>query len=566
MEKSLAGYIRVSTEMQAERDSLINQDEIVSSFARAKGKDLKLYRDAGISAKDKERPAFKEMLEDIRQGLVEAVVVTKLDRITRSLKDLIFLKEFFEEHGVSFISVNQHLDTSTPMGRFSFYILGLVAELEREITAERVAEDMKGRAKRKKWNGGVIPFGFTSQIRHYRQWLAGKARKKIRDPEEKRSLKEVIHALEQDPAIRQEALAHASRIFPEPKILMIDSEEAGVIKSIFDLYIKQKSFRSVVHSLNSRGIRTREGQPWSSTSIRRILQNPVYYGALTYNKRKGFGKTSRPRPIEEHIVVEDVFEPIISKERFLEVQGLIFGQRTIPPSSKGSSYLLTGLLECQFCGTKMYGYTNNDSRKEGRVYRYYRCNGHSSKGSAVCPGNTIDCRQVEEIILGELKNLSTNPELLQEKTEGFKLRFDDEIQPLLTQQKEAQQALAKIGRRGNRLLTLYEEELIDKQEFIKERGVLDSEKKFIEGELEEINQKIFSSDVANFDLQGTLSSIRNLGDVFEELDLQERKELIRTVINKIEVGKHHLDCQVLSLPKSFVNCEHMVRDSWPPPA
>ena len=113
--------------------------------------DYKLYKDIGISGKDKDRPAFQKMTDDVETGRVNSVVVTKLDRITRSLKDLIYLKELFDEYDVSFVSITQNLDTSTPMGRFSFFVLGLVAQLEREVTAERVAEDMKTRAKRKKW-------------------------------------------------------------------------------------------------------------------------------------------------------------------------------------------------------------------------------------------------------------------------------------------------------------------------------------------------------------------------------------------------------------------------------
>lgn len=560
MAKIFAGYIRVSTEMQAERDSLINQEELIANYCRSRGKEFRIYKDAGISAKDKDRPAFQEMLADIKQGLVEGVVVTRLDRITRSLKDLIFLKDFFEEHGVSFISITQNLDTSNPMGRFSFYVLGLVAQLEREMTAERVAEDMKGRAKRKKWNGGVVPFGFTAQIRLSREWLKRKAEEQINAPNGK-SITEVIQALEQNPAIKQEALSFASKIIPEPKILFIDLQEADTVKAMYQLYSKNKSFRSVVHSLNSLGIKTRDGRAWASTSVRRILQNPIYYGALTYNKRRGVGKTSRPRPKEEHIIVEGVFPPIISREQFLEVPKIIADQTKIPSSSKGSRYFLTGLLECQFCGTRMYGYTH-DPRKEGKVYQYYRCNGHISKGSAFCPGNSVDARLVEELIIDELKSLSTNPERLKENAESFNTRFDQEVKPLLDQQKAMQQSLAKVEKRAQRLLGLYEEELIGKEEFVKEKLALDSDRKFLERELEEVSQKIFANDVGNFDLQSIFSSIQNLADVFEELDHQEKKELLRTVINKIEVGKHNLDCHFFALPKSFVDYSRTVRDSW----
>ena len=560
MEKILAGYIRVSTEMQVERDSLINQEEVIKGFARSKNKEVRIYKDAGISAKNKDRPAFQEMLGDIRKGLVESIVVTKLDRITRSLKDLIFLKEFFEEHGVSFVSITQNLDTSTPMGRFSFYILGLVAELEREMTAERVAEDMRNRAKRKKWNGGVVPYGFTSQVRHYRDWFKEKAKERIKHSE-RWPLKEIIQSLEQNPKMKQEALAFASQLMPEPKVLAIDPAEAAKVGNIYELYLKYKSFRGVVHALNSLGIKTREGQSWASTSIRRILQNPVYYGALAYNKRKGSGKTSKPRPKEEHIIVEDVFPPIIPKDQFLEVQKIITEQSKIPSYSKHSQYLMTGLLECQLCGTRMYGYTYKDDRKEDRVYQYYRCNGHISKGSAFCPGNTVDAKLVEGIVLEELRSLSTNPEKLKERAGEFQIKFDQEIKPLLDQQKILQQSLAKLGKKGQRLLGLYEDELIEKEEFKKEKDSLESEKRFLEREFEETNHKLFSNDLANFDLQATLSSIHNLGEVFDELDFQERKELLRTVINKIGVGKHHLDCQIFALPKSFVAYDRMVRGS-----
>jgi site-specific DNA recombinase len=563
MEKILAGYIRVSTEMQAERDSLINQEEIIKGFAESKNKEYRIYKDAGISAKDKDRPAFQEMLKDIKQGLIEAVVVTKLDRITRSLKDLIFLKEFFEEHGISFISITQALDTSTPMGRFSFYILGLVAELEREMTAERVAEDMKGRAKRKKWNGGVVPFGFTSQIRHYRDWLKNKANEKIRESKGQ-SLKEIIRSLEESPKIKQEAMAFARQMMPEPKILSIDLKEAETVKTIYELYLKFRSFRNVVHSLNSLGIKTREGQPWASTSIHRILQNPIYYGALVYNKRRSSGKTSKPRPKEEHIIVEEVFDPIIPKEQFLEVQKIIGDQRKIPSYSKHSQYLLTGLLECQLCGTKMYGYTQKDTRKEARIYQYYRCNGHISKGSAFCTGNTVDAKRIEEIIIKELKSFSTDPKKLNEKAEDLKIRFDQEVKPLLDQQRAIQIALGKVEKRSQRLLGLYEDELIEKEEFAKGKSSLDLERRFLGKELEELNQKIFSNNLANFDLETTLSTIHNVGEGFEELDLRERKDLLRTVINKIEVGEHQLDCRIFAQPKSFVAYNHMVRDSWPP--
>ncbi len=90
---------------------------------------------------------------------MRTLLVTKLDRISRSLVDLLDLMRLFEQHGVKFVSLRDNIDTSGPVGRFMLHILGAIAELERGITAERVAEDMKLRAKRGKWNGGLAPYG-----------------------------------------------------------------------------------------------------------------------------------------------------------------------------------------------------------------------------------------------------------------------------------------------------------------------------------------------------------------------------------------------------------------------
>src|SRR5688572_7846283 len=136
-----AGYPRVSTDVQVERDALQNQVQALEGYAVAHSLNLRLYTEEGVSAKDTDRPKLQALLADIRAGRVRSVVVTKLDRISRSLADLLDLMKLFEEHGVKFVSLRDSIDTSGPVGRFMLHILGAIAELERGITAERVAED-----------------------------------------------------------------------------------------------------------------------------------------------------------------------------------------------------------------------------------------------------------------------------------------------------------------------------------------------------------------------------------------------------------------------------------------
>lgn len=562
MDKLVGGYIRVSTEMQAEKDSIINQEDSIVSYARSKGRDFKIYKDIGISAKDKDRPAFKEMIEDVKAGKVDTVIVSRLDRITRSLKDLIYLKELFDEYNVSFVSITQNLDTSTPMGRFSFYVLGLVAQLEREITAERVAEDMKARARRKKWNGGIVPHGFTAQVRLYRDYLKKEAKKILAKThgmgkEDKRSLKEIVKKLESDSKTREKAKRYARNLVPEEKMLFVDPDEAKVVRKIFNLFLKHQSFRGTVHALNSLGLKTREGKPWPTTTIRRILQNQMYYGALTYNKRKTLGKTSKPRPKEEHIIVEGVFEPIIAKKKFQEVQQIIASNRGTPPVRTDSTYLLSGLLRCGNCGSKMYGITYTDKRPGRSTYQYYRCNAHIQKGSAICPGNTINMKFIDDLIVRELKEFKINPEKLKDKVKHFQAQMEKEWKPLLDQHRKFVQNLKKMEIKSNRLLELYEDGLIDKKEFIKRKATLDGQKELLKKDLEEVNSRLFSNQPAGIDIEGTLAGINNLADVYEQLDLTERKELLRTLISDIKMKEHEIDYTLFALPNSLVSYSRM---------
>src|SRR6266496_4064852 len=130
-----------------ERDGLQNQLQALEAYGAAHDLNLRLYLEEGVSAKDIDRPKLQELLADVRGGRVRSVGVTKLDRISRSLADLLDLMKLFEQHGVKFVSLRDNIDTSGPVGRFMLlHVLGAIAELERGITAERVGEDMKLRA------------------------------------------------------------------------------------------------------------------------------------------------------------------------------------------------------------------------------------------------------------------------------------------------------------------------------------------------------------------------------------------------------------------------------------
>lgn len=142
--------------------SIDMQIERSKAFCISQGRDYIVYNyDKGYSGKDTDRPGFRQMMKDMTTGKINFVVVYKLDRISRNLKDFFGLMEEFKTREVGFRSLTENFDTTTPMGRAMLAIIAVFAQLERETTAERVRDNMLDRFRLGIWNGGPIPFGFT---------------------------------------------------------------------------------------------------------------------------------------------------------------------------------------------------------------------------------------------------------------------------------------------------------------------------------------------------------------------------------------------------------------------
>lgn len=157
-------YVRVSTDAQREEGySVEAQKEMAEAYVKSKGiKNFKFYVDGGFSGSNIERPALKQLIEDVKLGKINMVVVYKLDRLSRSQKDTLYLiEDVFNPHNVDFVSMNESMDTSTPLGRLMLGILSAFAQLERENIKERTRMGMKERVKSGLWpGGGRIPFGY----------------------------------------------------------------------------------------------------------------------------------------------------------------------------------------------------------------------------------------------------------------------------------------------------------------------------------------------------------------------------------------------------------------------
>ncbi len=163
-ERAAALYVRVSTDAQREEGySIEAQQEMLTAYCVSRGiSRYRLYIDGGFSGSNIDRPEMTRLIEDIRQDRVSHVIVYKLDRLSRSQKDTLYLiEDVLIPHGVSFVSLNENMDTATPIGRAMLGIMSAFAQLERETIRERTRMGMRERVKSGLWpGGGKIPFGY----------------------------------------------------------------------------------------------------------------------------------------------------------------------------------------------------------------------------------------------------------------------------------------------------------------------------------------------------------------------------------------------------------------------
>ncbi len=509
-------YIRVSTDMQVDRDSLPTQEKLLKRYCETHDlKPVQIYREAGESAKDMDRPELERLKADVVAKKLECVLVVRLDRITRSNRDLWQLVEFFDRHDVTFVSTTENFDTRGPMGRFMLNMLASLAQMERETLARRVSEAMYSRAEDGKWNGGVIPYGYTTQSR-------------IR--EEAKSEKDKQRATE---------------ICPEDKILYVDESEATIIRSTYAHYLKTRSLRSTVRWLNAQGYRTRRGKLWASSTVHRILSSPFYVKKVTYGKRTTDINSGKLRKGDNVRVSAGKHPPIVDQATFDSVQ-TTFGETALKPTRAPRTYLLTGIIRCGVCGGPMYGYTMRKA-KGGQEYFYYRCHNHTTIGEAACKGNSIPGHPLEAEIVKTLKDLSKDEPFLKDK-EKLIARFREQTTSKATDSAKSLDRLkseeADIRRRIDTLLDKLETQVIDDTTFKSRHEQLQDRLTDNRAAQRELGIETESSTAMRDSLEASYDEIASFSKNWQHLDDAGRANLLRTVVKRISATRENIDMQV----------------------
>jgi len=315
-----------------------------------------LYDDGGYTGANMDRPALVKLLEDIQNKKIDCVVVYKVDRLSRSLLDFARMLECFDKNKITFVSVTQHFNTNNSMGRLTLNILLSFAQFEREIISERTKDKVSAARKRGQWTGGYPILGYD--------------------------------------------------LDRGAKRLIINPQEAELVKEIFETYAKEYSLLRTSDILNNRSYRTKShisingrvfgGRPYDKNEVGKILSSYLYIGKINFKDE----------------IYQGQHPAIISEDLFYRVQKIKLeniGKRD-KKRTKQNVGLLKHILWCKHCNRMMIPtYTCKKKKK----YRYYLCNVANRSGYDKCPTKSVNANEIEIAAIECLKQIIVKDNITQ---------------------------------------------------------------------------------------------------------------------------------------------------------
>lgn len=511
-------------------ESIENQIElcrryIAMHFGVEAAENSLVYEDEGFSGGNLERPQFKRMMKDSRMIDFAAVVVYRLDRISRNIGDFASLIEELGERHIGFISIREQFDTGSPMGRAMMYIASVFSQLERETIAERIRDNMHELSKTGRWLGGITPTGYASECES-RVTVDGKERK-------------------------------AYKLTPIP-------EEIQLVKTIFSVFTESGSLSKTERYLLEHRFVTRRGNQFTRFAVKGILTNPVYmkadetayryltenhadifaeasefdgeHGIMAYNRTfQRPGKTNQLRPMEEWIIAVGKHPGVISGADWVRVQGMLDENKSKRCGRpRTSAALLSGLLQCGECGANMRPKLTSRRTAEGELIYTYMCSARErSRGLACsmknCSGNTLDAK-----LIGELRRLSADKETLaallvqtKKSISGSREEYDAELDLLRTRHAETR---ARIKRLTESLSVASD---ISAKYVMDEIDELHRESEQQKNRIAEAEELTRQCRMLHQEFDFHLEMLESLAHAVDAATLEEKRRLLRTIIKRV---------------------------------
>ncbi|MBM6629302.1 recombinase family protein [Mammaliicoccus vitulinus] len=506
MNKKIALYSRVSTSEQSERGYSIHEQEqvlIKEVLKNFPGYEYLTYTDSGISGKNiEDRPAMKRLLDDVKANKIEMVLSWKLNRISRSMRDVFNIIHDFKEHGVGYKSISENIDTSEYSGEILVTMFGLIGSIERQTLISNVKMSMNAKARQ----GEAI----TGRVLGYKLSLNPLTQKND---------------------------------------LVIDEHEANIVKEVFDLYLNHdKGLKAITTILNQKGYRTINHKPFSVFGVKYILNNPVYKGFVRFNNYQNWSAKRRSGKSGENevILVKGKHEAIISEEMFDQVHEKLVSKSFKPGRPIGGDFYLRGLIKCPECGNNMVcrrTYYNTKKSKERTIKRYYICSLFNRSGSAACHSNSIKAEVVEAVIHKHLNIILSQPEVVgkicEDVIENIKHKQTAPIEAVddidtLKRQKH------KIKTQQERLLELFLDDQMDSTLLSEKQKELNAQLATIEEKIKTAhNQQVNQPVTINYKvLKVRLIMLMNrFSASLKKADPEAKNQLMKMLIDSIEITK-----------------------------
>lgn len=501
----------------------------------------------GFSGGDSTRKKFNELIQDAKKGKYDVLICYRLDRVARSVADFSDLIEELNRNNISFISVKEQFDTTTPMGRAMMYIASVFAQLEREIGAERIRDNMRELAKTGRWLGGTTPTGYES---------VGFELMNVKEYNE-----------------NNEVVTKVKKAFMLKKI----DEEIYTVKTLFQKFLNLKSLTALETYALNNNIKTKNNIYFSRFALKTILTNPVYakndldmynyfkennvdvfsnkedfdglHGIMAYNKTLQVKhKAIRKKDIHQWIVACGKHKGIIDGRDWIYVQNILnINKQKSYRKPKKNTAILTGMIFCKECGSPM-----RPRIQTGRLYKdgtekyVYSCTLKEKSRRKKCTGKNINGNEIDTLLLEKIKKIIVpNQKICDELKKIANTKADivdenDEFISLKSKYDKNQKDLENLIQK----IRYVDIDLID--DINKEVKKIKKENEEISVKLNKYNEEKQISKLEVDVAQIVLEIIENHFNKFNKLDIMEQKALLRLIINKVSGNGDTVEVNLLT--------------------
>ena len=515
--KVVAIYCRVSTFMQGQGEfsSLDSQEKYLRSHCDIKGWEVyDVYSDTKTGA-NLEREQLNRLLDDADQGKFNLVICTKIDRLSRSIKDFHGLADRLAKIKIGLIAVSQNIDTSdnNPYANLMRNIFMSFAEFERNIISERTREKLYSQAKEGFWGGGHAALGYD-----------------VTD-----------------------------------KKLVINENEAKLINKMFNYYLETPSSSLVAKRLNSEGFRTKTrttkagktsgGFVFTKDNVKGIIKNKLYIGTIIFNDEEFTG----------------LHKPIIDKSLFDKVQKQLEISRvdtkaTLDPDSPLE---LLGVTKCGLCDRSL---TTSSTFNSGRRYYYYKCSTAAHAGKSQCGAKDIPAEELETFAQMIVKHIASDNDFYNAVFYQMQDNSEQELDQLELKVNELKQNKTKISTKIHRMINAISNlpEVEKPDSILKEIRSLECQEAIICDEIEKNKDKITAISGNKFSEESLKSALNDFNLLYTKVPIKTRRDLNKLVFKEIRsfIKKGETEGEILfqirgdgKISKTLKNIKKCIKDS-----